>query len=191
MKNFTPGVIVHEFITKNGEEAVIRYPQPSDVGAMTEYANTLSAEDSYVTLSGEQFSLEQEQSFLDDEFHKIEDGDGVLLICSVEGTMVGICGITRNQRGRKRSLHLGIFGISIHKNYRGQGLGFELAKATIDEAKLNIDGLKIVTLSVYKPNTAAYEMYKKLGFIEYGMLPEGVIYKDGYLDKILMCKKVT
>ncbi len=190
MKTFTPGIIVYEFITKNGQQAVIRYPQFSDVEAITEYANILSTEDTYVTLSGEQLSLEEEQKYLEDEFHKIEDGDGVMLICTVDGNLVGNCSITRNQRGRKRSFHLGIFGISIHKDYRGQGLGLELAKATIDEAKLNIDGLKIITLSVYKPNTSAVEMYKKLGFIEYGMLPEGTAYKDEYIDKILMYKKV-
>lgn len=191
MKTFTPGVVIHEFITKNGQQATIRYPQSSDVQAMTEYANILSAEDTYVVLSGEQLSLEEEHAYLDDEFHKIEDGDGVLLLCTVDGNLVGISGVTRNQRGRKRSLHLGIFGISIHKDYRGQGLGHELAKTTIDEARINIDGLRIVTLSVYKPNTSAYEMYKKLGFIEYGVLPEGVAYKGGYIDKVLMYKKVV
>ncbi len=190
MKTFTPGIIVHEFITKNGQQATIRYPQLSDVEAMTEYVNTLSAEDIYVSLSGEQFTQEEEQAYLEDQFHKVEDGDGVILVCTVNGNLVGNCSITRNQRSRKRSFHLGIFGISLHKEYRGQGLGFELAKATIDEAKLNIDGLKIITLSVYKPNTSAFEMYKKLGFIEYGMLPEGTAYKDGFIDKILMYKKI-
>lgn len=190
MKTFTPGIIVHEFITKNGQQATIRYPQPSDVSALMEYANTISLEDTYITLSGEQFSLEEEQAYLDDVFHKVEDGDGVMLLCTVNGNLVGCSSVMRNQRDKKRSLHLGIFGISIHKNYRSQGLGAELAKATIDEAKLNIDGLKIITLSVYKPNTSAHELYKKLGFVEYGVLPEGVAYKDGYIDKILMYKKV-
>ncbi len=85
MKTSTPGIIVHEFITKNGQQAVIRYPQFSDVEAITEYANILSTEDTYVTLSGEQLSLEEEQKYLEDEFHKIEDGDGVMLICTVDG----------------------------------------------------------------------------------------------------------
>ncbi|HRN70699.1 MAG TPA: GNAT family N-acetyltransferase [Candidatus Woesebacteria bacterium] len=185
MKTFTPGIIVHEFITKNGRQATIRYPQLSDIESMTEYVNTLSAEDIYVSLSGEQFTPEEEQAYLEDQFHKIEDGDGVILVCTVDGNLAGICDVTRNQRS-KRSMHLGIFGISLHKEYRGQGLGRELAQATIYEAKLNIDGLKIITLSVYKPNTSAHELYKKLGFVEYGLLPEGTIYKDEFIDKILM-----
>jgi RimJ/RimL family protein N-acetyltransferase len=190
MNTFTPGIIIHEFLTKNGDQATIRYPQRADVQAVMEYANILSAEDTYVTLSGEKLSLEEEQSYLDDEFHKIEDGDGVMLLCTIDGNLVGNCSITRNQRGRKRSLHLGIFGISMHKDYRGQGLGYELAKATIDDAKLNIDGLEIITLSVYSANRKAHELYKKLGFVDYGMLPRGVLFKGGYLDKILMYKRV-
>jgi RimJ/RimL family protein N-acetyltransferase len=158
---------------------------------MTVYANTLSTEDTYVTLSGEHLTVEEEHAFLTDELHNIEAGEGVLLECFVEGNLVGICGISRNQRGRKRSHHLGIFGISIHKDYRGQGLGSELAKTTIKEAILNIQGLRIITLSVYKPNKQAHDLYTKLGFVDYGMLPEGTFYKDGYIDKILMYKKIT
>lgn len=190
MKNYAPGIIVHEFITRYGETATIRYPQMSDVHEMTEYVNTLSAEDIYVSLSGEQLSLEEEQSYLEDEFHKMEDGDGVKLICTINGEMAGICDVHRNQSSRRRSQHIGIFGISLKKIFRSQGIGFELAKTTIDQAKLNIDNLRIITLTVYKPNEQAQKLYKKLGFIEYGELPGGTWYKDSYIDEIQMYLKV-
>lgn len=191
MKNVTPGVIVHEFITNYGETATIRYPQMSDVEAMTEYVNTISAEDIYISLSGEQLSEEEERTYLDDQMHKMEDGDAVLLLCTVNGNIVGICGVNRNQQSRKRSIHIGIFGISLKKEFRGQGIGYELAKTTIDQAQLNIDNLRIITLTVYKPNVQAHKLYQKLGFIEYGVLPEGTKYKEGFIDEIQMYLKVT
>ncbi len=190
MKTFIPGVIVHEFITKYGEKAIIRFPQSSDVAAMTTYINTISLEDTYISLSGEQLSLQEEQTYLIDQFHKMEDGNAVLLLCIINGDLVGVCGINRNQTSRRRSQHIGIFGISL-KEYRNQGIGYELAKATVDQAKMNIDNLRIITLTVYKPNERAYHLYKKLGFIEYGVLPEGTRYKDGYIDEIQMYLKVT
>ncbi len=191
MKTYTPGIVVHEFITRYGDTATIRFPQMSDVHAMTDYVNALSAEDIYVSLSGEQLSVEDEQSYLEDQFHKMEDGDSVLLLCTINGDLAGICGITRNQTSRKRSLHIGIFGISLKKEYRSQGLGYELAKTTIDQAKLIIDNLRIITLTVYKPNEQTKALYQKLGFTEYGMLPGGTWYKDMYLDEIYMYLNVT
>lgn len=190
MKNYAPGIIVHEFITRNGETATIRFPQQSDVGAMKEYVNRLSSEDVYIVLSGEQLSLEEEQKFLDDQFQKMENGDGTMLFCTINGDIVGICEVNRDQSKRKRSQHIGIFGISLKKEFRGQGIGYELAKTTIDVAKLNIDNLRIITLSVYKPNAQAHQLYKKLGFIEYGELPRGTWYKDTYIDEIQMYLKV-
>lgn len=190
MQNFTPGVIVHQFLTKNGEEAVIRYPQHSDVEAMAEYINTISREDTYVTVSGEQISIEEETKFLDEQMSKINNGDAVLLLCTVNGNIVGIAGVNRNQASRKRSLHTGIFGISIKFEYRGKRIGYELAKATIDQAKLNIDNLKIITLTVYEPNVKAQLLYEKLGFKEFGILPEGTWYKDTFIDEIYMYLKV-
>ena len=186
MRNFTPGIVVHQFITKNGYEAIIRYPQPSVVEAMTNYINVISSEDTYVTVSGEQISKDEESKFLDEQFEKINNGDGVLLICTINGEIVGISGVTRNQNSRRRALHTGIFGISIKKEFRGQGIGHELAKSVIDQAKMNIDGMRIVTLTVYQPNKQAKQLYEKLGFKEYGYLPQGIWYKDSYIDEISM-----
>lgn len=186
MKNFTPGIIIHQFITANGEEATIRYPQASDVQAMTEYINIISKEDTYVTVSGEEITKEEELQYLEDQFHKIEDGDSVLLLATVNGAIVGISGVTRNQASRRRALHIGVFGISIKNEYRGAGIGYELAKTTIDQAKLNIDNLRLITLTVYEPNIKAQLLYEKLGFKDYGILPGGVWYRDNYIDEISM-----
>jgi len=186
MQNFTPGVTIHRFLTKNGEEAIIRYPEASDVQAMTEYINTISKEDTFIVVSGEQISLEEETKYLEDLMTKMNDGDAVMLLCTVNGTLVGSAAVSRNHSSRRRALHIGIFGISVKAEFRGQGVGYELAKATIDQAKLNIDNLRIITLTVYEPNVKAQLLYEKLGFKEYGVLPGGTWYKDKYIDEISM-----
>jgi RimJ/RimL family protein N-acetyltransferase len=81
---------------------------------------------------------------------------------------------------------VGIFGVTIAKEFRGVGIGEVISKCTIEEGKKSIPGLKILTLNVFSPNTIAQNLYKKLGFIEYAKLPKGVWYKNEYIDEIKM-----
>lgn len=181
-----PGKIVHTFKTKNGNEAVIRYPTINDVSEMTSYINILSSEDLYITFSGEQLSYDDEYTYIDDQIKKIQKAEVVKLICFVDGKMAGVCDVYRNLQGRRRSWHVGIFGLSVAKEFRNDGIGYELSKCTIEEAKRNIKGLRMITLSVYRPNVPAKHLYEKLGFKEFGNLPKGIWYKDTYIDEISM-----
>ncbi len=185
-----PGTVVGTFKTKKGEDAVIRYPKIEDVSEMTTYINTLSAEDVYITFSGEQLSYDNEYTYIADQLKRIEKGEVVKLVCEINQKMAGMCDVYRNLTGRRRSWHIGIFGISVAKKYRGDGIGYELAKMTINEAKKNIYGLRIITLSVYGPNGVAKNLYTKLGFKEFGNLPKGIWYRDTYIDEISMYMEV-
>jgi RimJ/RimL family protein N-acetyltransferase len=186
MKTFTPGVIVHEFIGKNGEEIIIRFPERSDVDDLTRYINAVSKEDTFITFSGEQIVKEEELVYLEDQITKMDSGDAVLLMATVNGAIIGSAGVNRKESSRSRGKHIGIFGISLAKEYRGQGIGYELATCTIQEAKFNIDNMRLITLTVYEPNVYAQRLYKKLGFKEYGKLPKGIWYRDQYVDEIEM-----
>jgi RimJ/RimL family protein N-acetyltransferase len=183
---FSEGQEIFNFKTKSGNTAILRYPKLTDASEMTNYINILSAEDTFITFSGESISYDDEYNYLDDQIKRIARGDVVKIICEVNGKMAGICDIYRNITGRRRSYHLGVFGISVAKEFRGEGIGYELARCTIAEAKKNITGLKIVTLSVYGPNAIAKSLYEKIGFKEFGRLPKGVWYRNDYIDEISM-----
>ncbi|HEX8965557.1 MAG TPA: GNAT family N-acetyltransferase, partial [Patescibacteria group bacterium] len=86
----------------------------------------------------------------------------------------------------KRSYHIGIFGITIAKDYREIGIGEVLSRTIIEESKKQIPGLKILSLNVFSPNLRAQSLYKKLGFTQYALLPKGVYYKGDYVDEIKM-----
>lgn len=100
----------------------------------------------------------------------MEFGDKVVLDVFVGEKLVGLANVDRNKDNRKRGRHIGIFGISVDKDYRGEGIGYNLAKAIIEEAKKQIIGLKMIIIDVYSLNQKAITLYKKLGFIEYGLL---------------------
>ncbi len=179
-------MIIKTIKTKKDNEVIFRYPCLEDLNALTEYINTLSKEDTYIRFSGEIITKEDEKKYLTNVIKNIEKGDGIVIQCWIENRLIGICNIDRNFESRKRELHTGIFGISVNKNYRGEGIGYELAKITIEEAKKKIKGLRMVILDVYEPNTAARSLYKKLSFIEAGMIPQACFYRGQYVGKETM-----
>ena len=84
--------------------------------------------------------------------------------------------------------HVGELGISCAKEYRGEGVGSLLMQLVIDEAIHAIAQLEIVTLWVFADNALARQMYKKFGFIEFGILPNGVKRRGKVNDNIQMYK---
>ncbi len=186
MSYLIPGKTVFRFTTKDHQEAVIRYPRWEDLDALLSYINVLSEEDIYLTFSGETVTKEGEMYYLTETFKSIERGDMVNLCCYINNILVGTCTISRDVQSRKRSYHIGIFGITVSKQFRRSGLGEQLARITIAEAQRTIVGLKLLILSVYSPNIAAQSLYKKLGFKTAGIVPKGVWYKGTYIDEIKM-----
>lgn len=186
MSHFVPGFLVKTFQTKSGKTAEIRYPQWQDLEMVTDYINSLSKEDTFITFSGEKIAKEEEAKYLANVFTDSEMGEKVVLYCFVDAKLVGITDIYRDKGGRKRSYHVGILGISVAKEMRGQGIGKELMKTVIEEAKKKIEGLKIITLHVYSCNIAGKGLYEKLGFKAAGEMPGAILYKDKYAGKVDM-----
>jgi ribosomal protein S18 acetylase RimI-like enzyme len=190
MTNFHPGRIVKKQITKTGAQAVIRYPQWQDLDQIIDYTNRLSQEDTYVTLSGEELTREDEAEFLNKLYKGGELKNRVSLVCLIDGQLAGLASIKRKQRSRTRRLHVGAFSISVAEQFRGQGVGSLLAKTVIEEAKKELDWLKIIVLHVYEENKVGQNLYKKLGFKRAGMVPKEVAYRGELCGDIRMYLEV-
>ncbi|MFA9289340.1 MAG: N-acetyltransferase family protein [Weeksellaceae bacterium] len=176
-----------EITTKTGKNIVIRLPNGNDsVAELAVFINALSHEDTYITFSGEVITLEEETVYMDSVYALMEKKHMVKLTAWDGDRLVGTCDISRMIDKRKRGAHIGRFGLTIAKDYRGEGLGLKLAQATIEAAKQEIPGLKIIILDVYEPNETAINLYKKLGFTEYGRLENGVLYKGQYFAELQM-----
>ena len=178
--------VVKMFTTKKGQRAIIRYPILNDLEKMTAYINALSQEDTYVTFSGEQLTLNEEKEFLEKTLKQIENGDKVFLCCFLGEELVGVSNVDRNVENRKRARHIGKFGLSVAAKYRGEGVGFELANVAIKEARSKMPNLKMIELEVYDINKTAKELYKKLGFKEVGTMPGAILYKGQYIGDTIM-----
>lgn len=71
------------------------------------------------------------------------------------------------------------------KKYRGKGLSKEVVFLTLDFAFKKL-GLNRIFLKVLDENKKAISLYRKLGFIEEGILRNSVYKKNQYRNEILM-----
>ena len=185
MADLRPGQVLREFKTKSGFPATLRILQERDASELRDYMNRLSEEDTFVALSGEKVSLEEEEKFVNSLLKKFAAGDCLPIVCEINKKPVSIARINRKQNMRKRSRHIGTIVISVRKEYRGEGIGKECMKELISRAK-NIKGINILKLTAFAENKPAIRLYEKCGFEVVGRLPRQYLYKGKYQDNIIM-----
>lgn len=180
--------IIYEGKTKTGKDIIVRYPDISDLENLLNFINTISDERTFITYQGEHETLESEGKWLRGLLERIENKKSTHLLVYCGSELVGQCGIELKS---KTSKHIGVLGITIAKNFRGEGIGKLIFDLTLKEAIKALPDLKIITLEVYSTNEIARELYKKMGFVEYGILPGGVSRNNTFEDAILMYKNVS
>lgn len=178
---------VKTITSKKGKKVVFRYPEETDAAAMCDYINTLSKERTFIRMQGEQMTLDEEQKFLEGKLKAVAEKTSVFLLATVHDQLIGISQI---DLGKLTDKHIGTFGISLHKDFREEGIGRALMTTVIEEAQKHLSGLEVITLGIHAQNTRAMNLYTSLGFIEYGRLPKGIKLASSYDDHIWMYKKV-
>jgi ribosomal protein S18 acetylase RimI-like enzyme len=97
-------------------------------------------------------------------------------------TIAGIATISKNQK--RKSCHIGVFGICILKDYQNQGLGSILIEKII---KLSKDhNLYKISLIVRSDNINAIKLYKKYKFQIEGRLLKETLIDNNYYDSLYM-----
>lgn len=181
-------MIIYQGKTNKGKALVIRYVMNEDLEKLLKYINTLSKEQSFIRFQGEQMTLEEEKKYLEDFLKKQKARKAIKLLVFIKDELIGVADINLED---KISSHVGVFGITVKKEFRGEGIGKILMDLTIKEAQKNLMGLRIITLGVFSNNPLAKSIYEKFGFKEYGCLPEGVLHQGKYVDHLYMYKKLT
>ncbi len=73
----------------------------------------------------------------------------------------------------------------INLQVQNKGYGMEVLKAIIEYAFISTDTNRL-WLDVREHNQRAIYLYKKLGFVEEGVLREAVKFKDGFLSVVVL-----
>lgn len=96
------------------------------------------------------------------DFYKTRDPDGLELVGVVDGRPVGHLGLLTNRAPRRK--HVASFGIAVHPDFQGRGVGKALMTEMLHQAD-NWLNLVRIELSVAADNTGAIALYEKFGFV--------------------------
>lgn len=180
-----PGQVLHSFFTKSGKEVVLRAPKWEDLDDLLDLINSIVDEGADVVIE-ERKTREEEVDWLSGVIAKMEKGKGVNVVAEADGRVVASSEVTRG--GLRCESHLGNLGIIVRSGYRDMGIGTEIMKVLLEQAR--IMGLKVATLIAFSTNRRAIHVYEKVGFKETGRIPNG-FYKNGsYIDRVIMTKEI-
>jgi len=168
---------------KNGAEAVFRSPRKEDAAAMIEQLRQMTGETPFLLRTPEEvtMTLEQEERFIE----SINQSDNNwMILCEVDGRYAGNCHL-QLFTGRVKMRHRGSVAIGLSRDFWGMGIGSAMFDEMIRIAREQ--GAKQLELAVVEGNERGLALYRKMGFCEYGRLPNALIQPDGSLSaEILM-----
>jgi ribosomal protein S18 acetylase RimI-like enzyme len=102
--------------------------------------------------------------------------------CERAGVLVGVAGLRKGAALKTR--HRGVvWGVYVEPEARGLGAGELLLAAIIERARTEVEDL---TLTVSAHNASAIALYRKFGFLEYGLDQRALKVDGGYVDEMLM-----
>lgn len=157
------------------QDIIIKEATPKDAHALIHYVNTISDESDFLTFGVGEFniSLKEEEKILEDYLAR---ENAIYLIATHENKIVGSLNFSGGTRSRIS--HTGELGVSVLKEYWGNGIGTSLIKYLINWAEES-GIIKKINLGVREDNAKAIGLYKKLGFRE-----EGKITREFLIDKV-------
>jgi ribosomal protein S18 acetylase RimI-like enzyme len=100
------------------------------------------------------------------------------------GRIVGLIGLRREQG--VKDAHKGfVWGFYVEPWCRGMGVGEALIDAVLAAARGVVEQL---TLTVVEENDGAIRLYKRFGFVRYGVEPRALKSEAGYSNEVLMVR---
>lgn len=160
---------------KNGQTCLLRSPEERDAEAMLDYLRQTSAETAFMLRYEDEITLtpDDERKSLSDI---LDDPKRIMIAAFIDGKLVANTGFNPF-RQTDRVRHRAEFGISIIKEYWGQGIGSALLSELIAAAKQA--GYEQLELEVVTENERGIALYKKLGFETFGTREHTFKYRDG------------
>ena len=186
------GRVFRKFTLDDHRKVVLREAERRDLDKLLVFINGLVNEkrrdESSQLFTGfeSRFRKRQEAEWLDDLVRRIRKGDTVSVLAEVDGEIVGNGDISRGSYRETR--HHGHLALTIRGACRGLGIGREMVKALLTEARRR--GLRTVHVEFLSTNKAATRVYEKAGFKRVGSIP-GKVYRNGrFLDSLIMARRL-
>jgi RimJ/RimL family protein N-acetyltransferase len=180
------GKILRKFNAKDGKNVILRTPKWKDLDDLLELINSLVDEKAEIYIT-EKFTREEEAKWLLEVITSLEKDEEFFLTAEVDKKVVALADF-QIKKGDKEH-RVGAIGIIVKKGYRNLGIGTEILKTILEQAAFF--GLRNLTINVFATNKRAIHVYKKVGFIESGIIPNRHFRQGKLIDEIIMKKRIA
>lgn len=176
----------------DGNQVVLRRMSWNDLDKLLIFVNGLvndktSGRGSNVFTGFERKVTRSEESgYLAQQMEAIQKRRSISVIAEVNNKIVGNGNVDRGNYGETQ--HHAHLGLTVLAQYRGIGIGREMVKVLLREAKKL--GVKNVEVEFLATNKAAIRTYQKAGFIQAGRIPRKVRRDGKYLDSVIMVRQL-
>ncbi|AKN30983.1 acetyltransferase [Clostridium carboxidivorans P7] len=164
------------------KDFLIRKAVKEDGKALIEYLNIIGGESDFLTFGKDEYNrtTHEEEKFIVNALNK---ENALFIIAEIDGKVVGNLNFSGGPR--ERTSHVGEFGVSVLKEYWGNGIGKEFIKYLIDWSK-NSGIIRKINLRVRSDNKTGIALYNKLGFVKEVILKRDFCVNGVFYDSVAM-----
>ncbi|MGB6129202.1 MAG: GNAT family protein [Psychrilyobacter sp.] len=160
----------------------IRIPLESESEKILHYVNHVAGETDFLTFGKGEYPLDS--NGIKNSIENLSSSkNSIMLIAELDNKIIGLASIKGYDKVRMD--HVGDLGITIMKDYWGQGIGKQIVDFLLKWAKNN-EFLYKVNLKVRHDNLKAIKIYKDFGFNKEGILLDDFKVNKVYYNHILM-----
>ena len=162
---------------------IIREAVPDDAEQMVSYLNQVGGESDNLLHGEKEFTVPIEGVKRKLAMSKGSD-NSIVLIALDNDQIIARAELEGYYAARIR--HRAKFSISVRKEYWNQGIGTEMMKRIIEQAKKM--KIRVIELEVISDNVRGMNLYHKMGFADIGIYKEYFYVNGMYKDAVIMQK---
>jgi RimJ/RimL family protein N-acetyltransferase len=179
---------MHSHLPADHAHFRVRQATEQDAEKIIAFARIIFATSDQVLTTPEEYNptYEQEKAWING--YAANPG-AIILVAEAGDAIVGLLDFTT--RSKKKINHTGEFGVSVHPDFRGKGIGRSLITTLLKWAG-EIPSIEKVCLQVFNTNTQAIHLYNSLGFREEGRHIRAIRQPGGeYVDLVDMAIMIS
>ncbi len=180
------GHVIKTFKAKDGQNVILRTPRWEDLDNLLELINSLVEEKAEIYIT-EKFTRETEAEWLTKVLSRLANNEQFSLVAEVGMRVIALSDFQIKEGDPEQ--RAGLFGIIMRNGHRDLGIGTEIMKTMLEQAA-NL-GFRTVFVNAFATNKRAIHVYKKVGFVESGIIPKKHFREGRFIDEVTMTKLIS